>query len=178
MNDEKFDFLHEPLPEERLPKRRVINTEMENEVMRALAVKPLWAWLIVNGYKDVENRTWPTRTRGKVYIHASASMSWGEYRDAFSFIREIDKAAADAMPSHRDLIRDYAGGVIGSVDIVGLLPPPAGDPANPWHIRNHYGFKLANARAFPAKVPAKGALSFFKLDPLTADAVRIMEKST
>ncbi len=35
-----------------------------------LSIRQPWAWLIVNGYKDIENRTWSTRFRGKVLIHA------------------------------------------------------------------------------------------------------------
>ena len=26
--------------------------------MRVISIRQPWAWLIVNGYKDVENRTW------------------------------------------------------------------------------------------------------------------------
>jgi len=42
--------------------------------MRALSVKQPWAWLIVNGYKKIENRNWPTSFRGRIYIHAGR---WG-----------------------------------------------------------------------------------------------------
>lgn len=39
---------------------------------RCLTVKNPWAYLIVYGIKDVENRTWKTNYRGNVFIHASA----------------------------------------------------------------------------------------------------------
>ena len=39
--------------------------------MKALSIKQPWAWLIVNGFKDVENRTWRTKYRGPLLIHAS-----------------------------------------------------------------------------------------------------------
>lgn len=39
--------------------------------MKALSIRQPWAWLIVAGYKDIENRSWPTNFRGRVYIHAS-----------------------------------------------------------------------------------------------------------
>jgi len=39
--------------------------------MKAISVKQPWASLIVSGLKDVENRTWPTKFRGKILIHAS-----------------------------------------------------------------------------------------------------------
>jgi hypothetical protein len=40
--------------------------------MKALTFRPHWAWFVANGYKDVENRSWPTRVRGRVWIHASS----------------------------------------------------------------------------------------------------------
>ncbi len=38
--------------------------------MQALSVRQPWAWLIVAGYKDVENRGWATKYRGRILIHA------------------------------------------------------------------------------------------------------------
>jgi hypothetical protein len=37
----------------------------------ALSVKQPWAALLVLGLKTVEVRTWPTRRRGRVFIHAA-----------------------------------------------------------------------------------------------------------
>ena len=42
--------------------------------MKALALRPHWAWLVVNGYKDIENRSWPTRLPGRIWVHASSSL--------------------------------------------------------------------------------------------------------
>ena len=39
--------------------------------MKALSVRQPWAWAIIYAGKDVENRTWPTRYRGFVIVHAS-----------------------------------------------------------------------------------------------------------
>ena len=33
------------------------------------------ARLIVTGHKDIENRNWPTRFRGRVYVHAATTLS-------------------------------------------------------------------------------------------------------
>jgi hypothetical protein len=43
------------------------------ERTRAISIRLPWAWLIVNGFKDVENRSWRTRHRGTILIHASKS---------------------------------------------------------------------------------------------------------
>jgi hypothetical protein len=41
--------------------------------MKVIVIRQPWAWLIVNGFKDIENRTWATRYRGPLLIQASAS---------------------------------------------------------------------------------------------------------
>ena len=38
--------------------------------MRKLTIRQPWASLIICGEKDVENRTWTTRYRGELAIHA------------------------------------------------------------------------------------------------------------
>ena len=43
--------------------------------MRSLTVKQPWASLIVHRIKDIENRTWPTKYRGRVLIHAGATIA-------------------------------------------------------------------------------------------------------
>lgn len=40
--------------------------------MKALSVRPPWAWAIAHAGKRVENRSWSTRYRGPLLIHASA----------------------------------------------------------------------------------------------------------
>ncbi|HTV55212.1 MAG TPA: ASCH domain-containing protein, partial [Terriglobia bacterium] len=39
--------------------------------MKALSIRQPWAWLIVNGFKPIENRSWNTNFRGRILIHAS-----------------------------------------------------------------------------------------------------------
>lgn len=49
--------------------------------MIALSIRQPWAWHILNSGKDIENRDWPTRFRGRVLIHASKGMTRAEYED-------------------------------------------------------------------------------------------------
>ena len=48
-----------------------------------LSIRQPWAWLILNAGKDIENREWPTRFRGRVLIHASKGMTHDEWEDAW-----------------------------------------------------------------------------------------------
>lgn len=51
--------------------------------MKALSIKQPWASLIAHGIKDIENRTWRTHFRGKIYIHASAKPATKGYYKMF-----------------------------------------------------------------------------------------------
>ena len=42
--------------------------------MKALTIKQPWASLIVNGYKKYEFRSWKTKYRGKILIHAGLTL--------------------------------------------------------------------------------------------------------
>lgn len=48
---------------------------------KVLTVKNPWAWLIAQGIKDIENRTWRTHFRGRVFIHAAAGLTKGFYSE-------------------------------------------------------------------------------------------------
>lgn len=52
--------------------------------MKAITICQPYAHLIVTGAKRVENRTWPTRYRGPLLIHAGKSRDWldVQYDDA------------------------------------------------------------------------------------------------
>jgi len=51
--------------------------------MKALTIKQPWASLIVNKYKEYEFRSWKTKYRGKILIHAGLSMD-GRYLADFN----------------------------------------------------------------------------------------------
>lgn len=74
--------------------------------MKALSVKQPWASLIVHGIKDIENRTWRTHFRGKIYIHAS-----GKSIPDFDFNRALATVDTESM-----LFLNSA--IIGEVDII------------------------------------------------------------
>lgn len=44
--------------------------------MKALTICQPYAELILRGEKRVENRTWPTSYRGRMYVHAGKSREW------------------------------------------------------------------------------------------------------
>lgn len=115
----------------------------------ALSVRQPWAWLIVNGHKRVENRTWSTRVRGHVLIHASKAFDNEGSRWLAS---ESGIRLPINMPGANDLER---GGIVGIAEITDCVTA-LDDP----YFFGPYGFVLKNARTL-ALIPCKGALGMF-----------------
>ena len=56
--------------------------------MLALSIRQPWASLILNAGKDIENRCWPTKVRGRILIHAAKGCTRDELEDALDFAEE------------------------------------------------------------------------------------------
>lgn len=112
--------------------------------MKALSIQQPYAWLIVNGFKDIENRSWPTQVRGTVLIHAGKKMD----EDAFCYYY-----GHFPMPLGIEL-----GGIVGQVDIVDCVRKSK----STW-FQGPYGFVLANPKPLPFR-PCRGQLYFFEVD--------------
>jgi hypothetical protein len=123
--------------------------------MKALSIRQPWAWLIVNGYKDVENRTWPTHVRGTVLIHAAKTMTEADYDEALAFIRSKHSISnlADIVPKRHEL---ELGGIVGRANIINCSQKYP----SPW-FTGKYGFVIRDACKLPFH-PLKGSLSFFE----------------
>lgn len=109
--------------------------------MIALSIKQPWAWLIVNGYKDIENRSWPTRFRGRVLIHAGKRHDGSPNEWDWPHIQR---------PDHLDY-----GGIVGEAEIVDCVQQHASE----W-FQGEYGFVIRNARPLPFQA-CRGQLGFF-----------------
>ena len=126
--------------------------------MKAISIRPLWAWAILHAGKDIENRTWKTNMRGTIAVHASQSMSRPLYESA---VQEILRLAPRVeVPPYDAMVR---GGIIGIVEIVGCEKRTK----SKWHTPKHYGFVLANPRALPKSISCAGRLGFWDVPAMT-----------
>jgi len=84
--------------------------------MKALSVKNPWALLVAHGIKPIENRTWRTDFRGRIYIHASQKPAFTELQSCLTYAQWND------IPEdkQRDMLigRWPNSAIIGEVDIV------------------------------------------------------------
>lgn len=139
--------------------------------MKALSIKQPWAWLIVNGYKDIENRSWNTNFRGEFLIHASKQIPTEfEYVNIKTYLVEMPDSHQKNYFGTKDKSRtDFEyGGIVGIAELVDVLSldnnvyHPDIFKNNPWWERNCYGFVLRNARPLQF-IPYKGKLGFFDI---------------
>lgn len=121
--------------------------------MKALAIKQPWAWLIIHGGKDIENRTWLSKYRGRFLVHASQGMTKDEYADAAEFAKHLGVT----VPPASELLR---GGVIGSVELVDSLA----HSDSPWYM-GYKALVLRDPVPLPF-MPLKGRLGFFEVELL------------
>lgn len=131
--------------------------------MRTLSIRQPWAWLIVNGHKDVENREWSTDYRGPLLIHASKTVRRGEYAEQ---ARDIEEAFGIRVPALDDL---PLGGIVG----IATLTDCADTSDSPWWTGDT-AWSLRDARPLPFH-PCPGALRLFHTQAeavgLDADAI-------
>jgi len=129
--------------------------------VKALSLTQPWAWLVVHGGKDIENRRWNTKFRGGFLIHAAKGMKRSDYDAAALFATEVGgPALAGRIPLWNDLER---GGIVGGANLYTVIHPlrPVEMPGRlPWHMPEQYGFVLGDARPLPF-LPCKGALGFW-----------------
>lgn len=123
--------------------------------MLTLSIRQPWAWLILHGGKDVENRTWPTRVRGRIQIHASAGMTRREYDEARLFARRIHPALDVPAPS--ELLR---GGIIGTVELWDCVTASPSPWFMPHPFQESVGFLLRDPQPGPF-IRCSGKLGFF-----------------
>lgn len=123
----------------------------------ALSIRQPWAWLIVEGLKDIENRTWPTNFRGRVLIHAGKTMTRADYEACVIFVSGIGHLLTDAdffFPTF-EMLQAELGGIVGEAEITGCVT----ESQSPWFV-GEYGFVIKNAKRTPFR-KCKGALGFF-----------------
>ncbi|MFM0405251.1 ASCH domain-containing protein [Paraburkholderia dipogonis] len=126
--------------------------------MKALSIRQPYAWLIVNGFKDIENRDWPTKFRGRVLIHAGITYPKRNYADdAVAYGRHY----GITYPAREEMI----GGIVGVATITDCVSASE----SKW-FHGKYGFVLADAKPLPF-MPCKGQLSFFDVPNDVAEAL-------
>jgi hypothetical protein len=125
--------------------------------MKTLSIRQPWAWLITNGYKDIENRTWKTKHEGQFLIHAGKKKPTKEEWKEFQIWLKSDFDII--LPEMSSDFGVHFGGVVGTACLIDCV-----DHSNSkWFDNSGYGFRLTGAKPLPF-IPVKGKLSFFDVE--------------
>jgi ASCH domain len=138
----------------------------------ALSVRQPWVHSILHLGKPVENRSWRTKFRGRICLHAAKGLTLDEWRDGLETYRMTGAGyeSLKAFPQMKDLQR---GGIVGTVEIVDVVDrhPSA------WFF-GPYGFVLANPQPVEF-IPCPGALNLFDWRKKLAESQkRIVDANT
>lgn len=115
--------------------------------IKVLVVRQPWAWLIVNGYKDIENRTWSTRFRGTLMIQASANLP---SKSALDEGRLFARKCGAKVPEDLE-----TGGIVGMVQLDDCVTRSR----SKW-FTGPVGWVLSKPKRLPL-IPLKGQLGLF-----------------
>ena len=121
--------------------------------VKILSIRQPWSYLIVNGVKPVENRSWYTKYRGELYIHAGQKFD----HEGYEVAKRIVSGYGGMIPVSQSP-RYLKGGIIGSVNMVDCVDECDDD----WFFGD-WGFVFENAEEIDF-IPMSGRLGIFEAD--------------
>lgn len=116
--------------------------------MKTLTLIQPWASLIIDGKKTIETRSWPTKHRGALAIHAG---------------KKVDKHACVAFGYDAETIA--TGLILGTCELIDCVQfpndktPP--DPYGDFSV-GRFGWVLQNVKKLVPVKPAKGMLGLWE----------------
>jgi len=112
--------------------RNEVKADKDVDLIKALTIKQLWAYVILRLGKDVENRSWQTHYRGPLLIHAAAPPERNP--------REILAEYMKRPPSEQSLGDLPVGCIVGVVHCIR-------DSTSRWASEGPWHWLLRSARA-------------------------------
>jgi hypothetical protein len=145
--------------------------------MKVLSIQQPWASLIVLGHKKIETRSWNTKYRGEILIHASAGKNGTNRGIHLDFQQEFSRLQ---LPKYEDL---SFGAIIGKANLVHVLHSDEILLNKVFHYGSSYkwnftdkelafgdyspgrfGWLFSDPVLFEKPIPAKGKLSIWEFD--------------
>lgn len=121
-----------------------------------------WPWAVLYLLKDVENRTWATKYRGPILLHAGKRFFLPEVRDNVRRCLETTTSKAPRSFFLRfttENLRNQTGGIVGMVTIKDCIT----NSPSPWAEPGRRHWLLADPKPLPF-FPCKGRLGLFPVE--------------
>lgn len=146
--------------------------------MKVISILQPWASLIVLGHKRIETRSWNTKYRGEILIHASAGKNGINRGIQLDFQQEFSSLQ---LPKYENF---PFGAIIGKVILVDCFNTNDYRNSHTTHIsayigkqgishqeecfgdysKNRFGWLLSDPVLFEKPIPAKGKLGIWEFD--------------
>jgi hypothetical protein len=128
---------------------------LKRQPLLALTIRQPWLWAILWAGKDVENRDWQTRYRGRIALHASAGLTSTDYEEFKYFRHNLKNQPRIITPAFDELKR---GAILGVAELSDCVRRSGSQ----W-FQGDYGFVLKNVRRLTRPLPCKGMLKFWEV---------------
>lgn len=126
--------------------------------MKAISYHQPYAWMLANGYLDIDDRTWSTPYRGLLAIHASKAFS-AHYDDYVRYQLGIN------IPEMAEL--GY-GVIIGIARLIHVFNPgeqtSVPDARRAHGGRHCFGWQFDQVQLFETPIPCRGQQGLFDVD--------------
>lgn len=144
--------------------------------MKVLSIQQPWASLIVAGHKKIETRSWNTKFRGEVLIHASAAMKPDNRAIMLDFQQQYFNLQ---LPNFESL---PFGAIIGKANLCWTVSSEYCFEGNEFEDKGlcfkitdqelafgdyspgRFGWLLSDVVKFETPIPAKGQLGFWNYE--------------
>ncbi|MFI9163590.1 ASCH domain-containing protein [Kitasatospora aureofaciens] len=119
----------------------------------ALTIRQPWLAAILAGDKTVENRSWPTKHRGPVVLHAARALARDGQTDPH--VRAVlARPGAPALTT---------GALVATASITDCHRDTG--CCRPWGLPGLWHWHLDDVQALPDPIPVAGRLGLWRLDP-------------
>jgi len=135
--------------------------------MKAISLIQPWATLVAIGAKKIETRSWATKYRGELAIHASKN-----YPGKFKKLEQQEPFYSALRPggvyAYPEL---YCGKIIAVVKLVDCVSitldniPPEPERSFGDYTPERYAWILEDVRLLPEPVPVRGRLGLWEWEP-------------
>jgi len=129
--------------------------------MRAISLWQPWASAIALGHKSIETRSWRTKVRGPILIHAAKRMD-REQREFASVERALgrlpERLPLGALVARAVISDCYTTEYLLAAGKVGPIEKLYGD-----YGPERFGWILTDIEALPEPIPFKGGQGFFEV---------------
>lgn len=131
---------------------------------KCLVVKNPWALMLVDGIKDIENRTWNTSYRGPLLIKSSkVPVSEDETKDILTDLYHRGLMTKDQVRRYYQSIFSLNGRLLGQVTLDKVVTNSSSD----WAEKGVYHFVVSSPKKF--REPIEGLSSGFKIFNVEVD---------